>query len=88
MLSRYSSHFLLMTTTMLAWSATAEKTLPQPEDLLVHGLDAVQGYEAFGEFEGNMYAGTLPSDNGNRTGEMMFWLFEPETQEVPDSMIL
>lgn len=52
------------------------------------GLEKVENYEAFGEFDGNMYAGLLPSDNGNRTGRIMFWLFEPTVQRVENSMIL
>ena len=31
-------------------------------------------------------AGLLPSTHDDRPGEMMFWLFEPETQAVPDTM--
>lgn len=76
---------------MLVGAATAvanNKPLPQADDLRVLGLGDVEHYEAFAEFDGDMYAGTLPSDNGNRTGEMMFWLFEPEHQAVEDSMIL
>ena len=64
------------------------KTLPKAADLLVTGLGNVSNYEAFSEFDGQMYAGTLPSDNANRTGEMMFWLFEPRHQEIENSMIL
>jgi hypothetical protein len=35
-----------------------------------------------------MIAGTLPSDHDDRRGEMMFWLFEPTTQLVPDTMVI
>ena len=31
-------------------------------------------------------AGLLPSTHDDRPGEMMFWLFEPETQAVPNTM--
>ena len=64
------------------------KPLPQAADLAVHGLGDLPHYEAFAEFDGDMYAGTLPSDNANRTGEMMFWMFEPHHQEVEHTMIL
>jgi carboxypeptidase C (cathepsin A) len=62
--------------------------LPSEEDLLVTGLEKIENYEAFGEFDGNMYAGLLPMDNGNRTGRMMFWLFEPTVQAIESSMVL
>ncbi len=64
------------------------KPLPQAADLAVHGLGDLPHYEAFAEFDGDMYAGTLPSDNANRTGEMMFWMFVPHHQEVEHTMIL
>jgi hypothetical protein len=35
-----------------------------------------------------MTAGTLSSNHDNRRGEMMFWLFEPTTQVVPDTMVI
>jgi len=63
-------------------------SLPDKSEFLVTDLGNVTNYEAFGQFEGDMYAGLLPSDNGNRTGNMMFWLFEPKKQAVPDSMII
>jgi carboxypeptidase C (cathepsin A) len=84
--------------------------LPTKQDLLVTNLHEVPDYEAFGQFDGRMYAGRLPSDNNNnggttkkgssssssyedaadtaRTGQMMFWLFEPTTQKIPDTMII
>jgi Serine carboxypeptidase len=65
-----------------------EGALPSAESLLVQGLEAIEGYEAFGQFSGKMYAGLLPYDNGDRLGKLMFWLFEPTTQLVKDSMIL
>jgi carboxypeptidase C (cathepsin A) len=58
----------------------------KPEDFRVFGLEEIQ--PAYALFEGKMYAGMLPSNNGNRTGMTMFWLFEPDTQDVPDSMVL
>jgi hypothetical protein len=67
---------------------TTKPALPQAADLAVHGLGDLPHYEAFAEFDGDMYAGTLPSNNGNRTGEMMFWMFEPHHQEVENTIIL
>lgn len=58
----------------------------KPEDFRIHGLETIQ--PAYAQFEGKMYAGMLPSDNGNRTGMTMFWMFQPDTQEVPDSIVL
>ena len=81
---------LMMIRTSHAVDTTTQKskTLPTAADLLVTGLGNVPNYEAFSQFDGNMYAGTIPSDNANRTGEMMFWLFEPHHQEIENSMIL
>lgn len=62
--------------------------LPSAESFLVTGLEDIENYEAFGEFDGKMYAGLLPSDNGSRTGRIMFWLFEPATQQIDESMVL
>jgi len=56
-----------------------------PEDFLVQGLEDVE--PAYADFPGRMYAGTLPMDNGDRHGEIMFWLFEPEQQSVPNSLV-
>ena len=61
-------------------------TFTKPEDFLVHGLEQKQA--AYATFQGSMYAGMLPSDNGERTGNTMFWMFQPDTQEVPDSIVL
>ncbi len=65
-----------------------EASLPKAEDLLVTGLEQIKGYEAFGKFNGHMYAGLLPMDNGNRTGKIMFWLFEPVQQTFDNSMVM
>lgn len=43
---------------------------------------------AYAAFNGSMYAGTIPTNHDKRRGEMMFWLFEPETQAVPDTIVL
>jgi carboxypeptidase C (cathepsin A) len=61
-------------------------TVKTKEDFLVQGLEDIE--PAYAMFPGKMYAGTLPTTFQNRVGEMMFWLFEPETQTVPDSMVL
>jgi carboxypeptidase C (cathepsin A) len=63
-------------------------SLPNAEDLLVTGLENITGYEAFGQFQGRMYAGLLPMNNKNRTGQIMFWLFQPEQQTFDDTMIM
>jgi carboxypeptidase C (cathepsin A) len=62
-------------------------SLPTAEELLVTDLAAVE--PAYADFEGKMYAGFLPTDNGgNRVGQMMFWLFKPNVQLHEQSMIL
>jgi hypothetical protein len=55
-------------------------------DFLVQGLEEIQ--PAYADFNGTMYAGRLPADNGNRQGETMFWMFEPATQLVPDTLVI
>ena len=58
----------------------------KPADFLVQGLETIQ--PAYATFQGDMYAGMLPSDNHGRTGMTMFWMFRPETQQVPDTIVL
>lgn len=68
----------------------------KPEDFLVKGLEQVQ--PAYAEFNGTMYAGMLPvlepEDTGNdfsdkkTKGMMQFWMFEPVTQAVPDTIVI
>lgn len=60
--------------------------LPPPNDFLVKGLDKI--VPAYAEFDGEMFAGTLPMDNGNRAGKTMFWLFEPRKQKVEKSIVI
>lgn len=61
-------------------------------DFLVTGLDEV--VPAYAEFDGEMYAGLLPMDNNSkghrqrRSGELMFWLFEPSKPAVDDSVVM
>lgn len=62
---------------------TTNKT---PEDFLVYGLEKIQ--PAYADFDGKMYAGMLPSNNGDRVGMTMFWMFEPDTQSIPDTLVL
>jgi hypothetical protein len=63
-----------------AAAAATSDALPLKEELLVKGLEEIE--PAFAEFQGDMYAGTLPMDNHygveERTGELMFWLFAAE----------
>lgn len=56
------------------------------EDFLVTGLEQVE--PAYAQFPGKMYAGTLPIDRDGRRGEMMFWLFEPDAQSVPETIAI
>ena len=60
--------------------------LPPSNDFLVKGLDKI--VPAYAEFDGDMFAGTLPMDNGDRTGKTMFWLFEPRKQKVEKSIVI
>ena len=57
------------------------------EDFRVYGLEKIQ--PAYALFPGKMYAGRIPFKNGEeRSGKTMFWLFEPDEQEVPDSIVI
>jgi hypothetical protein len=49
-------------------------------------LETIQ--PAYAQFSGSMYAGTIPTHHDDRRGEMMFWLFEPQTQAVPDTIVI
>ena len=51
-------------------------------------LDRIE--PAYEQFAGKVHAGTLPTNNHNdsRVGEMMFWLFEPETQAVANTITI
>lgn len=54
-----------------------------PDDFLVTGLEKIQ--PAYAQFPGKMYAGLIPV---GRKGKMMFWLFEPDTQSVEDTLVV
>ena len=59
---------------------------------MVHNLDRVE--PAYAAFDGTMYAGRLPANNIDavggmeRTGDTMFWMFEPTEQSVPDTLVI
>eukprot|EP00529_Nitzschia_sp_RCC80_P005731 CAMPEP_0113494036 /NCGR_PEP_ID=MMETSP0014_2-20120614/28902_1 /TAXON_ID=2857 /ORGANISM="Nitzschia sp." /LENGTH=1012 /DNA_ID=CAMNT_0000387921 /DNA_START=167 /DNA_END=3207 /DNA_ORIENTATION=- /assembly_acc=CAM_ASM_000159 len=78
-----------------AVDALAADLLPTPSDLVVKDLDQV--VQAFGAFDGTMYAGSLPMDHvsttvgganpdGLRTGFLQFWLYVPNHQAAPDTL--
>ena len=56
------------------------------DDLRITELGKIE--PLYNQFDGEMYAGTLPTDHDDRRGEMMFWLFEPTTQAVPNTMVI
>jgi carboxypeptidase C (cathepsin A) len=64
----------------------SHRSLPDASDFRVRGLEEVE--PAFGLFEGKMYAGLLPMDNDDRTGNLMFWLFTPEAPSITDSLVI
>jgi hypothetical protein len=74
----------------LTQNATQPVLLPPMESFRVLGLEAVE--PAYGQFQGSMYAGLIPvaheSPGRKVEGDMMFWLFEPETQEVENTLVL
>jgi hypothetical protein len=80
---------LLLFSAVCGGISAAALKLPDKSELLVGPeLGQIEGYEAFAKFQGDMYAGMLPTNNGNRTGEMMFWLFQPHTQAIENSMVI
>lgn len=60
--------------------------LKTKEEYLVEGLEEIQ--PAYAEFNGTMYAGLVPMDHGNRHGKMMFWLYQPDEQIVPNTLTI
>lgn len=70
----------------ILFDRVAAHVLPTKADLLVKGLDEI--VPQFGLFEGSMYAGRLPIKNGDRSGELMFWLFAPDRPVSKNSIQL
>jgi carboxypeptidase C (cathepsin A) len=66
--------------------STLVKARKRPSDFLVHNLQDVE--PAYASFEGTMYAGLIPMDNKDRSGELFFWLFEAEKFTVDDAFII
>ena len=61
--------------------------LPHQRDFLVQDLGGI--VPAYNDFPGKMYAGRLPTDNGeDRKGMMMFWMFVPNLPTVDDALIV
>jgi carboxypeptidase C (cathepsin A) len=86
LISSSVSIFLLLAVDLPCLTSIRPPSLKDASDFLVRGLDEVE--PAFGLFEGEMYAGLLPMDNGHRKGEIMFWLFAPDQPVVPDSLTI
>lgn len=65
---------------------------PVAEDFVVKGLIDVE--PAFASFEGDMFAGVLPTEPANDDdqeadeGHLMFWYFDAEKPQVDDSLIV
>jgi carboxypeptidase C (cathepsin A) len=76
----------LATTPPRPFTLSTQKELPKAADLRVYGLEKVE--EAYAAFDGEMYAGTLPSDHDGRVGQVMFWLFVPTVQAVNETLTL
>jgi carboxypeptidase C (cathepsin A) len=65
---------------------TVEHLRPRDFRVKTHAIEKV--VPAYARFAGEMYAGLLPMDNGGRTGETMFWLFQPAFQSVKDTIVI
>lgn len=67
----------------------AEAALPHRSEYLVEGLHHAPSARAFADFDGSMYAGLIPFDSdGDRHGNLMFWLFLPTAPTNPNSLVL
>jgi len=66
---------------------SARDTTPTADDYLVRDLDQIE--PAFGTFEGDMYAGLLPTRpfGEKALGELMFWMFVPDHPTYDDSVV-
>lgn len=62
--------------------------LLRPRDFRVKTHLLAEVVPAYSQFAGEMYAGLLPMDNDARTGETMFWLFQPERQLVAETLVI
>jgi hypothetical protein len=57
---------------------------PTADDFLVTGLEEVD--PSFATFPGKMHAGLIDIDRDD--GKLMFWLFEPDSPKVDDSIVI
>jgi carboxypeptidase C (cathepsin A) len=87
-LSRAAYILLLLVVDLPCSGCTTSNPRPLKDasDFRVEGLEEVEA--AYGLFEGEMYSGLLPMDNGYRRGDLMFWLFAPDHPVVTDSLII
>jgi len=67
-------------------SKPSSPLLPTADSFRVRNLDEVE--PAYALFDGEMYAGLLPMDHEKRTGDLMFWVFEPNRSTVSDSLVI
>ena len=68
-----------------------------PAEFLVQGLEGIE--PAYAEFQGDMFAGLMPvlepkvdgddlQEDKKTVGQMMFWMFEPETQSIEKTIVI
>ena len=69
---------------ILHYGAGASPFQARPEQFVVKGLEEIE--PAFATFKGTMYAGLIPFHLNDEEGKFMFWLFEPDHQESPDTL--
>ena len=94
---RLSSWLVFVKTGVLA-KTTRHSDTPTPSktraDFLVQGLETL--YPAFGQYQGDLYAGTLPTDDRlhaekEEGGRLMFFFWDPQPQQgesfVDDSLV-
>ena len=77
-----ATSLLLFLLTTPSFTVSSSATVLRPNDFLVEGLEDIQ--PAFGEFNGTMYAGRMPTNN--QDGKLMFWLYYTNTDT--DSMVI
>lgn len=81
---RYLRHLLLASLLNAVVAIEFDKA-----DFEVHGLDQI--LDAFAAFEGDMYAGQIPTSQDPEKMEeskFMFWMFQPEAPSHPDTLTI
>ena len=91
MMASASLFWLLQCLCLLMWheGSAAAFTSKVKRDFAVTGLEELE--PSFESFQGEMFAGVLPIAHPaaqDEEGEYMFWLFQPASPAVHDSLVI